>query len=75
MDVSSAEAKAKFSELLKRAEAGEEINLTRHGKVVAKLVGPDQESGARMLLGAMRGQIRMSEDFDASGFEPDAPVQ
>ncbi|TIU37387.1 MAG: type II toxin-antitoxin system prevent-host-death family antitoxin, partial [Mesorhizobium sp.] len=31
MNVSIAEAKAKLSELVSRAEAGEEIVLTRHG--------------------------------------------
>lgn len=33
-----AEAKARFSELLGRAEAGEEIVIKRHGEPVAKLV-------------------------------------
>ena len=33
-----AEAKARFSELLGRAEAGEEIVIKRHGAAVAKLV-------------------------------------
>ncbi len=33
-----AEAKARFSELLARAEAGEEIVIKRHGKVVARIV-------------------------------------
>ena len=34
------EAKAKFSALLAAVEAGEEIAITRHGRVVARLV-PD----------------------------------
>lgn len=33
-----AEAKARFSELLGRAEAGEEITIRRHGTPVAKLI-------------------------------------
>lgn len=33
-----AEAKAKFSELLGRAEHGEEIVIKRHGEPIAKLV-------------------------------------
>ena len=33
-----AEAKARFSDLLSRAEAGEEITIKRHGVPVAKLV-------------------------------------
>lgn len=34
------EAKAKFSSLLAAVEAGEEVAITRHGRVVARLV-PD----------------------------------
>ena len=34
------EAKARFSALLAEVEAGEEIAITRHGRVVARLV-PD----------------------------------
>ena len=33
-----AEAKARFSDLLSRAEAGEEITIKRHGVAVAKIV-------------------------------------
>lgn len=35
---SVADAKARFSELLSRAEAGEEIVIRRHGKEIVKLV-------------------------------------
>lgn len=35
------EAKARFSELLSAVQAGEEINITRHGRPVARLVGPE----------------------------------
>lgn len=34
----SADAKARFAELLGRVEAGETITIRRHGKAVAKLV-------------------------------------
>ena len=34
----AADAKARFSELLARAEAGETITIRRHGRPVAKLV-------------------------------------
>ncbi len=36
-----AEAKAKFSEAVNRAEAGETIEITRRGKVAARLVPPE----------------------------------
>ncbi len=39
-EVSIAEAKAKFSELVARAEAGETQVITRRGKVVARIVPP-----------------------------------
>jgi prevent-host-death family protein len=32
------EAKTKFSELLDRVEAGEEVTITRHGQPVARIV-------------------------------------
>jgi prevent-host-death family protein len=39
-EFAAAEAKARFSELLDRAEKGEEITIKRHGRTVAKLVPP-----------------------------------
>lgn len=43
------EAKTHLSELLQRAERGEEITITRHGKPVAKLVPVvDQAVEARL---------------------------
>ena len=39
--ISVVEAKARFSGLLAEVEAGEEIAVTRHGKVIARLV-PDR---------------------------------
>ena len=40
MEVGAFEAKNRLSELLRRAEAGEEISITNRGKVVARLVPP-----------------------------------
>ena len=36
--IAAAEAKNRFAELIERAERGEEIEITRYGSVVAKLV-------------------------------------
>jgi prevent-host-death family protein len=41
-----ATAKAKLSELVERASHGEEITISRHGKVIAKLVGVSAEAEA-----------------------------
>jgi prevent-host-death family protein len=38
MQVSVSEAKAQLSELVRRAEAGDEVVLTRHGEAAVKLV-------------------------------------
>lgn len=38
--IAAAEAKNRFAELIERAENGEEIEITRYGSVVAKLVSP-----------------------------------
>jgi prevent-host-death family protein len=72
MNVSVAEAKAKFSDLVKRAEGGEEIAVTRHGKVVARLVPPhDEPKETTSLNGAMAGKIWIADDFDELGPEWD----
>lgn len=64
MNVSIAEAKAKFSELIRRAEAGEEILVTRHGKIVARVLPPEAKVRKPPLLGALKGQIWTTDDFD-----------
>jgi prevent-host-death family protein len=49
-NVTVVEAKSRFSALLAEVEAGEEIAVTRHGRVVARLV-PDRP---RMAVDAFR---------------------
>jgi prevent-host-death family protein len=46
-DVALFEAKNRLSELVTRVEAGEEIAITRRGKVVARLVPPAPHDAAR----------------------------
>ena len=56
-DVALYEAKNRLSELIHRVEAGEEIAITRRGKVVARLVGPElqkAEQRARDAVSALR---------------------
>lgn len=63
MQVSIAEAKARFAEIIRRAESGEDIVLTRHGRPVAHLT-PAMRRKGRSLVGACAGQIHMTDDFD-----------
>jgi len=57
MQISVTEAKGQLTELVRRAEAGEEVILTRHGQAAARLVPirslPDRNS-RRALMAAVR---------------------
>ncbi len=57
------EAKTQLSKLLERVIAGEEIQIMRRGEVVARIV-PDGAQIRRRTLGAARGTVTMSPDFD-----------
>ncbi len=63
MQVPIAEGKAQFPELVRRAEAGEHIIITRHGRVVAELRAASKAPPGS-LLGALKGQIDIADDFD-----------
>ena len=56
------EAKAMLPKLVERAEAGEDITLTRNGTPVARLV-PVANSFAT-IRGAFRGRVHFADDFD-----------
>jgi prevent-host-death family protein len=72
--VTATTAKATILRLLDEAAAGEEIEITRHGRPVARLVPP---AGARSLKGSFHGHavtaaaeedlFSTGEDWDASG--------
>lgn len=63
-EVTIGEAKTHFSQLIKRAEAGEEIVVRRGRERVARIV-PLEEHGKVKGFGSLRGQIRIEPDFDA----------
>jgi prevent-host-death family protein len=63
MKIAIAEAKANFAEIIRRAEAGEEVELTRYGKPVAMLVPPRRKKKIE-LWGCMKGQFKMSDDIN-----------
>lgn len=57
------EAKARLSELVDRAQSGEEVVISRHGRAVAKLVGYAPKR-ARRFGGALRGKIKFRKGWD-----------
>lgn len=68
MQIAIAEAKAQFAELIRRAEAGEAIELTRYGRPVARIVAADRPVG-RPLIGALEGKFVLPDNLFAGDEE------
>ena len=68
-NVSVVEAKSRFSALLAEVEAGNEIAVTRHGKVVARLV-PDRP---RMADDAFRDFWGAADEIDLQAPRDEPP--
>lgn len=76
-EIGAFEAKTRFGQLLDQVEAGDEIVITRRGKIVARLVPPagavDREAGAQAAarIRARRRGIRLGglkiEDLISEG--------
>lgn len=64
MHVGMHEAKTTLSKLVARAQAGEEIVITRHGKPVVRLAPVVEPSRFAASYGFMAGRIRLADDFD-----------
>lgn len=76
MNVSIKDDKELLEDLVRRAEAGEHVVLTRDGKPVAE-IGPSTAADPERprLLGAMKGQTWMADDFDELGPEWDEYIK
>ena len=66
--VNIAQAKARFSELVKKAISGEEVVIARDNKPLLRLVPLTAGTKPRK-PGAARGKIWVSPDFDATPAE------
>ena len=84
MNVPLDEAGRRLAELVRRVEAGEAVSLTRDGRVVAVLAGPNGPDASatpdegmtdaekrRAFMGKYRGRIHIAPDFDELGPEWD----
>jgi prevent-host-death family protein len=58
------EAKTKLSQLVERAEAGEDIVIARNGKPVARLVPVSGTASMASVRGVWRGRVEIADDFD-----------
>lgn len=59
------EAKTNLSKLVALAERGEPVELRRGSKPVVRLVPVTSASAPRRKPGALKGKIKMADDFDA----------
>ncbi len=64
MRISVSEAKAQLTNLVRRAEAGEEVVLTRHGQDVARIAGVRQR---RLDAAGRRGVLEAARAAGADG--------
>jgi len=60
-----ADAKSRFSELIRKAMIGEEVIIAKDNKPVVKVV-PIATLGKKRVPGSAKGQIWMAPDFDAT---------
>ena len=63
MNVGTAEAKNRLPELIRAAEGGEVVVITRHGRPVAQL-GPPPAERRKVQLGGMRDRIKLNPGWD-----------
>lgn len=63
MEVSTAEAKNRLTELIRAVEAGEQVVITRHGRPVAQ-IAPPPPARRKAVLGGMKGRIRLLPGWD-----------
>jgi prevent-host-death family protein len=59
------EAKTKLSQLVERAQSGEDIVIARNGKPAVRLVPVAKTASLASVRGAWRGRVQIAEDFDA----------
>ena len=64
--INLADAKARLSEIVDRAEAGESIDITRRGKLAARIVSPAAEAPRKPLdFEALRASLPYQEQSAA----------
>ncbi len=64
MDVTVADLKANLSELLRKAAAGEEVNITRHGRPYVKIAPARKPRLKLPRVGAFEGQFTLPDNWD-----------
>ncbi len=73
-DFSVTAAKSHFSEIVERAEKGEQLTITRHGKAVAKLVPIVDEAAVARRREAVEGWIKYRDEHNIT-LGPDLTIK
>lgn len=58
------EAKTTLSQLVRRAESGEDVVIARNGRPVARLVPVAATESLASVRGVWHGRVRLAPDFD-----------
>lgn len=74
-DIALFDAKNRLSELINRVEAGEEICITRRGKVVARLVPPAADAAAQKARDAITSLQAVRQGVSLGGLNSQSLVR
>ena len=73
MYVSLSEARARLTDLVRQAEAGEEVVLTRHGRPAARIIAmapaPTGEAGTRLIERLRAVRSPQGQGLELPGFD------
>lgn len=64
MEITVADLKANLSVLLRKAAAGEEVRVTRHGRPYVKIEAARKPRPALPRVGAFEGQFKLPQNWD-----------
>jgi len=67
VEISVSDAKGLLTELVRRAESGEEVVLTRHGRPIVRLVPVQERPSAAERLAAMRAAQAAAQELMTPG--------
>lgn len=59
------DAKTRFSELVDKAAAGDDVIVCRNGKPLARITRLESGPKKRIKFGTLKGKIKLSADFEA----------
>jgi antitoxin (DNA-binding transcriptional repressor) of toxin-antitoxin stability system len=59
------EAKTRFSQLVDKAAAGEDVIVSRNGKPLVRITRLTSDHKRQIKFGVLKGKLKVAADFDA----------